>query len=97
MPKYTFIKNGENFKIYLEGKIRRTGYCTTRKIEEKDIEAAELLTLDSIRAEWNELVLNNRSDPPMLLVDNIYEVEGFESELVPGKGPTWYDEKDECK
>ena len=95
MPKYTFIINGQNFKMKFDDNVQCSGFFTTRRVEEKDVEIAEKLALDSIRTELEGLVLNDRDDPPMLYTDQIFEVESFEGEPVPGEGFTWYDEKEE--
>jgi len=95
MAKYAFVINGENFKMKFEGKVQYVGFFTTRRVEENDIEVAETLAFDSIRSELEGLVLNDHDDPPMLITDNIYEVESFKGELVPGKGFTWYIEDED--
>jgi len=95
MPKFVFVINGQNFKMKFEGNIQKVGFYTTRRVENDDIDAAERLALDSIRTELEDLVLNDRNDPPMMYIESIYEVESFEDYPVPGEGATWYVENDD--
>jgi hypothetical protein len=94
MAKYVFIINGQNFKVsWTGGKVETLGFYTARRIEHDDLETAENLAMESIREELRKIVLNKPDDTPNLNVDEIYEVEDFGDELVPGKGFTWYEEE----
>lgn len=95
MPKFAFVINGQNFKMNFEGKTQKVGFFATRRVENDDVDAAEKVALDSVRSEFGSLVLNDRDDPPVMYIENIYEVDSFDDDPVPGEGATWYIENDE--
>ena len=93
MNKYRVFVEGKNFIVKIENKIDRYGFFTTRFIEAKHAQDAEKISLDLIRDELKDVVLNEKPDPPMLYINEIDELESFGDHLVPGKGFTWFEEK----
>jgi len=90
MKKYKVVIEGNNFEILLDGKVGKHGFFTTRFVESKDSKEAETLAMNLIRDEFESLVLNDRSDPPMMYVEENYEIDDFGDNLVPGSGFTWF-------
>lgn len=97
MPKYVFVINGKNFKMNFNAKIQRVGFRTTRRLEAKNVRAAEKAAHDMIKNELKRQILNERNDPPVLETETIHEVDSFSNELTQGKGFAWYVEEDEGK
>ena len=69
--------NGENFWLRLDGDSKRLGFYTTRYVEARDAKEAELAGVQQIRQDPKfQQVLNQRSDPPTIHVEQIVEVKG---------------------
>ena len=96
MRKYRVFVEGTNFAIREEEKqaITKFGFFATRFVEAKDSEDAEIQTVNLIRDELKSVVLNDRSDPPMIYVEEIQEIKDFGDLLIPGSGCTWYAAED---
>ncbi len=94
MKKYRILIHGTNFALKDADtrKITKLGFYTTRWVEARDAGSAEDIAIKLIRKELNSLVFNDRSDPPVMYIEKIYELEAFGDHLVPGKGFTWYNE-----
>ena len=90
MKKYRVLIEGKNFLVKIESKIELHGFFTTRFIEARHETEAEKIALDLIRDELKDVVLNERSDPPMMYIDKIDELISFGDNLVPGAGFTWF-------
>lgn len=90
--KFRIYINGINFLIRFEGKLEKHGFFTTRYTEGNNESEAELVAIDLIRDELKEIVLNQKSDPPVLNVQETVELESFENVDIPGRGFTWYEE-----
>ena len=90
MKKFKVIIEGDNFEVLLNGKVGKHGFFTTRFIESKNSESAETLAMSLIRDELESMVLNDRSDPPVMYVEEKYEINDFGDNLVPGSGFTWF-------
>lgn len=75
MPHYRVLLNGRNFWLRVEDKQERMGFYTTRFVEAGSPEAAELAAVDLLRVEGELKPLNDRRDPPRILVDEIEEVD----------------------
>ncbi len=97
MKKYRIFVHGVNFAMRDadDGKVHVLGFYTNRYVEATDVESAENLAMDFVRKELSPFVLNDRSDPPVMYAEEIYELKRFGKHLVPGKGFAWYDEQDD--
>ncbi len=97
MRKFVLIINGENFMMKEEtdegDKIRNFGFSTTRCVEAESPSQAEDAAMDLIREELKDAVLNERSNSPMMYVDELTEVDSFGDRLVPGKGFSFFEEE----
>lgn len=85
------VIEGSNFAIRLDGKVGKHGFFTTRFVEAKDSRNAETLVMNLIRDELKSIVLNDRSDPPMMYAEEIHEIDDFGDNIVPGSGFTWFE------
>ncbi len=92
MKKYKVLIEGGNCLLHAQKSPQKYGFFTTRFIEAQDSSNAEKIAIDLIRGELLEKVLNDPSDPPLLSLSEIREVESFDNHLVPGTGFTWYPE-----
>jgi len=97
MKKYRLFFEGKNCLIKSNGGKKRAGFFTTRFIEAETREEAEKRARNSIEAELEDILLNERSAPPLLITEEIVEIESFEDNTVPGKGFTWFYEDEESK
>jgi hypothetical protein len=91
------LVRGENFLISLDDVDQKVGFFTTRYVEADDDESAELAAIDLLRNDPKLVkgVLNNRSDPPRMHVEEIEELESFEGLRMPGTGFAFYPENSE--
>jgi hypothetical protein len=94
MPKYRAMIEGRNFLLNLEGRTRRFGFYQTVFVESAGPDEAEADAIAHVRAdtELQQMARNERSDPPMLYLDALYELEGAEP-LPSREGRTYYVEK----
>ena len=90
MKKYKVRVQGTNFLIRVDTEPTKLGFFTTRFVEAQDEQEAENRRIDSLRVELKELVENDKSDSPMMFVEEIEELESFGEFRVPGTGFTWY-------
>lgn len=95
MKKYKVIIEGANFLVRVGTETRKLGFFTTRFVEAQDEQEAENKTIDMLRVELETLVQNDKSDSPMMFVEEIDELKSFGEFEVPGAGFTWY--RDEGK
>jgi len=92
MPKYRVQLDAKNFLIDMEGTLAKHGFITFRFVEAEDPAAAEEAAVEMVRddRQFRESILNDPSDPPVIDVMEIAEVESFEPlENQPGR--IWYE------
>ena len=95
MKKYRVMVEGVNFLIEMESEVRKFGFFTTRFVEAWDKEEAEAKAIEMLRVELKRLVRNEKSDSPMMFVEEIEELETFGEFIVPGTGCAWYPDERE--
>jgi hypothetical protein len=91
MPWFRTLVRGENFLMSTDGKTERLGFYTTRFVEAEGPEGAEMAAVESIRADTQlaQAISNDRSDPPMIFVDEIQEI--METDILSvGSGFTFF-------
>ena len=76
---------------------KKKGFYTTRFVEADSPEVAEKLSVELIKndTELQNSVLNDRSDPPMIYLESLEELNSFGDNNVPGSGYTFYPEEGE--
>jgi hypothetical protein len=85
--------------IKTDNKVKKTGFYAARFIEANDMSTAVQIATDSFRAELKDIVLNDKSDPPVMNVEEVEEVYYFQDNMVvgdkvvPGKGFLWDEEE----
>ncbi len=97
MGRYRVMLNGKNFWMKVDDEPQRLGFYTTRFVEAPNSDQARQHALRLVREDPKlaGMVLNESSDPPMLSVGEIEEVESFEEfESVP-PGFTFYPDESE--
>lgn len=88
MKKYRLFVCGENFLFKIDNEEQPLGFYTTVYIEAENAEQAELDAIDLLRNDpkLRDGVLNPKSDPPTMFVEEIEEVESFIGESLPRTG-----------
>jgi hypothetical protein len=95
MKQYKVFINGTNFLVKFSGQAKKVGFYTTRFVRAADAKAAENMAVQMLRDQKSlrEAVLNDRSDPPVMHVEKIFEAELFGDEAEPRQvGLVWYAE-----
>ncbi|HID69598.1 MAG TPA: hypothetical protein EYP35_03860 [Desulfobacterales bacterium] len=90
MQKYNVFIEGTNFKIEIENTVQKCGFFTTRFVEANDPPSAEKQAMDFVREELQEIVLNDRENPPVMYIEKLDEIKTFGDNEVPGTGFTWF-------
>ena len=94
MKKYRVMVEGVNFLIGMEEgssiEVGKYGFFTTRFVEALDADDAETKVIEMLRVELKTMVQNEKSDSPMMFVDEMEELETFGEFEVPGRGFTWF-------
>ena len=77
---YRVFLKGQNFLLNVDGKPTRMGFYTTRFVQASNRDGAEILAVDLLRSDkWLvDSVLNERSDPPRILAEEIDVVAASE-------------------
>jgi len=91
MKKFIVFIAGKNLLIKDEKEvIQNSGFYTTRFINADNSSHAKSNSLTLIREELNGIILNDFSNPPVIEVNELNEVDSFGDNQVPGAGFTWY-------
>jgi hypothetical protein len=76
MNSYQCLVNGQNFFLNLDGKPKKYGFYKTVYVDSSNPNQAELDAVEYIRnGELKEQVRNSIDDPPMVIVEEMYELE----------------------
>ena len=99
MNKYKVLLNGRNFWTNMDGQLKLMGFYTTRFVEAETPEKAEELAVQLVRedAKLRDAVINDKSDPPMIYVEEIVMLETFDGNKTPGAGYTFFLYDDEAQ
>ena len=95
MKKFEVCIRGTNFLIKSGNQVKRTGFYAARFFEANDMSCALDIVMNLIRTELKDVVLNEKSDPPKVSVEDIYEVYFFgdtimwEGNDLPPEGFVW--------
>ena len=92
MKKFEVRIRGRNFLIKTGNTVRKNAFHATRFVEAEDPAAAVDTAMDSLRAELKGAVLNDKTDPPVIEVEEVSELYYFQKDGSLGKGFLW-DEK----
>lgn len=91
MPKYIVVVEATNI-YFKHSPADRLGLFATRRVEAAGIDEAGLRAIGLVQEELASIggLGNLPDDPPVLSIDESYEVRSFEGEMVPGKGFSLY-------
>jgi hypothetical protein len=94
--QYRVLLRGQNFLLNYEGKVQRLGFYTTRFVEADNEAAAEEKALARLRDDptLRAAVLNEQSDPPMMFIEEISQLDSFDGLNLPGVGLSFYAESE---
>ena len=81
MTKFEVCIRGTNFLIKTDNQVRKNGFYAFRTIEANDMSGALEIVMGAIKAELKSSVLNDKSDPPKVSVEDIYEVYYFQDKI----------------
>jgi len=92
MKKYKALIRGENFLMKIDGDEQKLGFYTTVFVEAKDEEDAEQKSIQLLRHDpkLQESTLNNKSDSPMMYVEEIEELQSFDGFKLPRLGFSFF-------
>jgi hypothetical protein len=90
MPLFRCLIRGDNFPGKLIGKRKPIGFYTTRFVEADTPEQAELMAVESLRADPDlEVAPKHRTGEARVYFEEIHEVPD-ETERKPNKGFTFF-------
>lgn len=81
MPKYRVCIHGKNFLMKSDKKeAGKVCFDTIRYVEAKDAKTAEIKAIEIIRGDSHlkQSIMNQKSDPPLVFVDSLAEVEEYD-------------------
>jgi hypothetical protein len=96
MKKYKVLVRGQNFLLNLNGEDQRLGFYTTVFVEGENEEEAEERAIALLRdnQEFARSILNEKTDSPMMFVEEITELESFDGLHLSRTGFSFYREAD---
>lgn len=98
MKKFQAFIHGKNFAIREEDRPEphMRGFYTTVYVEAADFPTAELAAIEVLRQDeqLRATTCNDRSDPPILDVEEMQEIESFEGVRLPRTGFAFYEESE---
>ena len=76
----------------IDGQVASYGFYTTRFVEAEDPEAAENVAVDLLRDDpkLRKGVRNDKTNAPMIYLEELEEMESFEGRPMPGTGYTFF-------
>ena len=95
MKRYRLILEGRNFIIDTGEGAKKVGFYATRFVKAHDLETAEKIAVELVNSDpsLKGNVLNEKTDPPIICLDEHCEIGWFEYiRRQPGVGFTFYPE-----
>ncbi len=98
MKKFKVCIKGKNFLVKTDEEARKHGFYAARAVEAKDSSDAIDAAMNSVRTDLKKDVLNDESDPPIMCLEELYEVYSLENDMevgeqeFPTKGFVWQKE-----
>ncbi len=88
MKKYRVFVRGENFLVRSDEQEQKFGFYTTVFVEALDEQGAEFKAMQLLRTDQKlvSITLNSKSNPPMMYMEEIEELETFEGRNLPRTG-----------
>ena len=88
MKKYRVFVRGENFIVRGDEQNQKLGFYTTVFVEALDEQGAEFKAMQLLRTDPKlvNITLNSKSNPPMMYMEEIEELETFAGLHLPRTG-----------
>ncbi len=95
MNKYQLLLNGQNFLVDMDGKIAKHGFFQNFFIEALSPEQAETIAVQKIREnkDLKAITMNPIDDPPVIVLEEMHELESFDKDNTMESGKAWFLEK----
>jgi len=95
MNKYHLLMNGRNFLVEMDGKLAKHGFFENFFVEAESPEEAEALAVGKIRGneDLKAITQNPEDDPPIIVVEEMSELESFDGVETMESGKAWFLEK----
>ena len=94
MAEWKVYLNGQNFLIKFDGTPTRLGFFVTRYVTADDSQGAEDSAVQYIRDELMDIVLNDKSDTPMIYAKEVVQIEP-DDDRPAASGFTYYSESEQ--
>lgn len=96
MKKYRVFVRGENFIVRGDEQDQKLGFYTTVFVEALDEQSAEFKAMELLRTDQKlvSITLNSKSNPPMMYMEEIEELETFEGLNLPRTGFAFFTAED---
>ena len=94
MAVWKVYLNGQNFLIKFDGTPTRLGFFVTRYVTADNSQSAEDSAVQCIRDELMDVVLNEKTDSPMIYAEEVVQIEP-EDDGPAGSGFTYYSESEQ--
>ena len=96
MKKYRVFVRGENFLVRGDERDQKLGFYTTVFVEALDEQSPEFKAMELLRTDQKlvNVTLNSKSNPPMMYMEEIEELETFEGLNLPRTGFAFFTAED---
>ena len=94
MTEWKVYLNGQNFLIEFDGARTRLGFYATRYVTADDSQSAEDSAVQCIREELMGIVLNDKTDSPMIYAEEVVQIEP-DDDRPAASGFTYYSESEQ--
>ena len=95
MKKYHLLMNGQNFLVDMDDNLAKHGFFQHFFLEAESPECAEDLAVQKIRGneDLKAIAQNPQDDPPVIIVEEMSELETFDGVESMESGRAWFLEK----
>jgi len=92
MPKYVVTIDASNFLVEMDNQLAKRGFIALKLVEADDPKKAEFAAVQMLRDDQGlrEMVRNEPNDPPVMDLEEIAEVDSFDS-FPTQPGLIWYE------
>ena len=95
MKKYHLFMHGQNFLVDIDGRVAKHGFYQNFFIETPSPAEAEDLAVQKVRGneDLRAITQNREDDPPVIVLEEMSELESFDGVEAMESGRAWYREK----
>lgn len=89
------MMSGQNFLVEMDGKVAKHGFFQNFFLEADSPAEAELMAVEKIRGneDLKAITRNPKDDPPVIVLEELGELEDFDGVEAMESGKLWYVEK----